>query len=92
MNRGRKLGLMEHCLFLSRRITIKSIKPSSEQRIDPIEFPEVIRGYSQDIGRENEADAKTTLGKRGKEEDKQKNYKKSSGDNLLLLTRGASDV
>jgi len=80
---------MKHCFFLPCRITIKSIKPSSEQRF---EFPEAIRGYSQDIGRENEADAKTTLGKRGKEEDKQKNYKKSSGDILLLLTRGAADV
>jgi len=93
MNRGSKLGLMmKHCFFLPCRITIRSIKPSSELTERRIEFPEAIRGYSQDIGRENEADAKTTLGKRGKEEDKQKNYKKSSGDNLLLLTRGAADV
>jgi len=68
MNRGRgsKLGLMmkHYCFFLPCRITIKSIKPSSEQRF---EFPEAIRGYSQDIGRENEADAKITLGKRGRQ-------------------------
>jgi hypothetical protein len=51
---------LKHCFFfflpfrwacLWHHVTIKSIKPSSEQRIEIIEFPDAIRGYSHDIGR-----------------------------------------